>query len=202
MTPSPYAPPRAAIADSGTLAAKRNEPLPPVCLKCASRHEVVLRTKSLAVAARSRLFRLGLVLIVGVIVATVRSHELRIYLFFGVAVAALIVGRFAYPRVELGLPLCPHCEERWKTGVRWSKILRAAVFVSSVIMTAATLAGVSVLIVLLFAVAVFGAAVGLASLRMRSRIVVIKELKGDVATLWLVHPDAVAVIESVRSTRG
>jgi hypothetical protein len=195
---SPYAPPRTPLPDTGTLDVNRKEAIPLVCLKCATQHEVLARAKTLLVVKRARLFTLFVALVGGITVANVRTPETRMYVFFGIAVAAFIVNRFAYPRVELGVPLCASCAHRWDAGVRWSKIFRGLILFFAVTMTAATYAGVSVLLAFVFAVGIFGAGVGQLLLRIRKRIVVIKELKGDLATIALVHPDAVAAIRSAR----
>jgi hypothetical protein len=197
--PSPYAPPRAPVAATGTVDAKKTEPLPLVCVKCASTHETTRVPKTLIVVARARIVTLLIAVMGGVTVALVREPNVRVYGFGGVALVALVVRRFVYSRVDLDVPLCASCAHRWASGVRWSKILRAMVFLLALGTTITTLAQLSPLLTIVLGLGVFAAAIGLALLRMRTRIVVAQKVAGDVVTLALVHPDAVAAISSARS---
>jgi hypothetical protein len=191
---SPYAPPRAPLPDSGTVDVKRSEPLSLVCLKCASSHGVAAHPKTLVVIGRMRVLQLGIALVAGVTIALLRSGEIRMYVFFGLAVVALLMRRFLYPRIDLGIPLCPTCADRWASGVRWSKIFRGMILGFGALMTALTAMNASSGLVLLFGVGIFAGVIAQLLLRLRTRLVVAKDVKGDVVTLALVHADAVTAI--------
>jgi hypothetical protein len=196
---SPYAPPRAPIASTGTVDAKKSEPLPLVCLKCGSTHQTTQLPKTLVVIARARVVTLIVALMGAVTVALLPASNLRAVVFFGMAVVALLVRRFVYSRVDLDVPLCEACAHRWESGVLWSKILRASIFVLVLGSTVTALGGYSPLLTIAFGFAVIGGVVALALLRMRTRIVVAQKVAGDVVTLALVHPDAVAAIRNARA---
>jgi hypothetical protein len=196
--PSPYAPPRAPIASVGTVDANKTEPLPLVCVKCGTARDVALHPKTLTVVGRARLVTLAVALIAAVTVVVIESPMLRSLGFFAMAGVALVIRRLLYARVDLGIPLCSACAARWAAGVRWSRILRGAIIALVLLNTALVLASLSPLFTLVLGLAVFSAAIGLVLLRMRSRIVVARSVAGDVVTLALVHPDAVAAISARR----
>jgi hypothetical protein len=197
VSPSPYAPPRAPIGAYGTLPIKRTEPLPLVCLKCGVTHPVAHTKKSLIVLGRARLVTLTVALVGGVVIAAVPTPQTRMLFFVGLAVIAFLLRRFVNPRVEMSVPLCASCAHRWAMGLRWSKVLRGVIFACSVVATVLMLLAASPLLVVLFALGIFGAMIGILLLRMRSRIVVAKEMKGDDITLALVHQDAVAAVNAL-----
>lgn len=199
MAPSPYAPPRAPIAAIGTVDVRRGEGLPLVCLKCGVTHDVAVHPKTLLVIGRARIATLMVAVAGGVTVAIVRSPETRMAVFMALAVLAIAVRRLVYPGVEMPVALCPSCARRWASGVRWSKIFRAAMLGCSAVVTVFVFVESSSVLAGVFLFGIFAAALGLMLLRMRTRIVVVKEVKGDVFTLALVHADAVAAISSARA---
>lgn len=198
MTPSPYAPPRAPIGSYGAVDVRTGEDLPFVCLKCGRTHEVARHSKMLMVLGLARLTTLAVALVGGVLVAVIRDPAIRSLAFLAAAAVAFGVRRLLFPRREMTVTLCVPCADRWATGVRWSAIFRAAIFGLSVAASAVMLLDGPVLGATVLATAILGSILGLMLLRMRSRIVVVKERKGDVATLALVHPDAVAAIRERR----
>jgi hypothetical protein len=147
-----------------------------------------------------RVLQFGIALIAGVTIALLRSAEVRMYVFFALAVVALLMRRFLYPRIDLGIPLCGTCADRWASGVRWSKIFRGSILGCGALMTGLTAMNASSAVVLLCGVGIFGGVIAQLLLRLRTRLVVAKHAKDDVVTLALVHPDAVAAV--TRSDRA
>lgn len=203
MSPSPYAPPRAPIPLSGVLDVKKGDVLPLVCLKCGRTndvtHDVTPHEKRLIVLGRARVVTLAAAITGGAIIALVPSPQTRLLFFAGLTALAFLARSVVNPRAAMPIALCASCAHRWAFGERWSKILRAVMVLSSAVASVVMFIEASPLVATLFAVVMLGAIVGLLSLRMRSRIVVVKEMKGDVATLALVHVDAVAAINSGRA---
>jgi hypothetical protein len=198
--PSPYAPPRAPIASAGTVDANKTQPLPPICVKCGSTHEISSHPKTLMVVGRARPVTLAVALVAGVTVVVIQSATLRTFFFFAMAGVALLVRRFVYARVDLAVPLCATCAHRWAAGIRWSQILRGGIIVLVLANALAVLAALSPLVTIVLGLGVFAAAIALLLLRMRSRIIVAQRVAGDVVTLALVHPDAVSAIVSARAS--
>lgn len=196
--PSPYAPPRAAIAAVGTVDAKRSESLPLVCLKCGAAHGAALEPKTLVVVARARVVTLVVAVFGAMTVALVPSPNVRTFVFLGMVLIALLVRRFIYSRVDLAVPLCPTCSARWSSGVRWSRVLRGMIFVLVLASTFTSVGGYSPLLTIGFGLGVFAVMIALLLLRMRSRIVVAQRVKDDVVTIALVHADAIAAITERR----
>lgn len=198
QSPSPYAPPRAAIAAVGTVDVEKSKPLPLVCLKCGTAHETTLVPKTLTVIARARAITLLVAVLGAVTVAFVPSPQVRTFVFLAMALVALLVRRFVYSRIDLNVPLCLSCAARWASGVLWSKVLRIAIFVLVMASTFTSIGGYSPLLTIAFGSGVFGVIIALLLLRMRSRIVVAQRVQGDVVTLVLVHSDAVGAIRDAR----
>lgn len=202
MAPSPYAPPRAESPAVGVVSVAIKDPIPLVCLKCGATKDIAPRPETMTIVTRrTRLVALGLALVGGVVVATVQSLEVRIGVLVGVVVAARVMRmgvRPTLPKVDLGLPLCPSCNERWTIGMRRRRIFRALTFVCLVLMLAC-MALAAPLVGLLFISSSMAFAIANLLVRIRSRVVVATALKDDVVTLSLVHPDAVAAINSARA---
>lgn len=199
MAPSPYAPPQAPIPLSGVLDVKKGDELPLVCLKCGRTHEVSPHEKRLIVLGRARVVTLAAAITGGAVVALVQSPQTRLLFFAVLAGLAFLARRVVNPRLSMPVALCASCAHRWAVGERWSKILRGALVASSGVASILLFIEASPFVAMLFALVMFAAIAGLLSLRMRSRIVVVKHVKGEVATLALVHVDAVSAINSGRS---
>ena len=155
-------------------------------------------SKKLMVLGLARLTTLAVALVGGVLVAVIRDPAIRSLAFLASAGVAFGLRRLLYPRRETTVMLCGPCADRWTTGVRWSAIFRAAIFGLSAAASAVMLLDGPVLVAMVLASAILGSILGLMLLRMRSRIVVVKEVNGDVVTFALVHPDAVAAIRARR----
>ena len=173
--------------------------LPLVCLKCGRTHDVTPHEKRLIVLGRARIVTLAAAITGGAVVALVPSPQTRLLFFAVLAGLAFLARRVVNPRRTMPVALCASCADRWAFGERWSKILRAVMVICSAVASVLMFIEASPLVAMLFALVMFASIAGLLSLRMRSRIVVVKQMKGDVATLALVHVDAVAAINSARA---
>lgn len=198
-SPSPYAPPQAPIPLGGTLDVKKGDELPLVCLKCGRTHDVAPHAKLLLVLGRARVVTLAAAVTGGAVVALVQSPQTRLLFFAVLAGLAFVARRVVNPRLSMPVPLCPPCAHRWAFGERWSKILRGVLVLSSAVASVLLFIEASPLVAVLFALVMFAAIAGLLLLRMRSRIVVVRQMKDDVATLALVHVDAVAAVNRGRA---
>ena len=194
---TPYAPPRSELAAVATLDVDLKKGIAPVCLKCAATKDVAPRQEKLQVVPpRVRYIAVGVMSALGASMAFVESVALRMAFIGAVFVGArlLRVGLVrAYPKVDIGLPLCPTCNDRWTTGMRRRKIFRWLALACVVGMLACLALGAPVVgMLFLFPGVAFTIATAL--VRIRSRVITAIGRKDDVVTLALVHPDAVAAI--------
>lgn len=196
---TPYAPPRSDLATNATLDVDPKSPLPPVCLKCAAKTDVAPRNEALQVVTRRvRFLALGIGAAAGLSMVVIESIQIRaaaiIFLFVAARGIQAILRR-VFPKVELGLPLCRTCNERWTVGMRRRKIYRALSFASASVMLGLFALGMPFIGILFFFPSL-GFLVANALIRIRSRVIVATDRRGDVVTLSLVHPDAVAKIRA------
>jgi hypothetical protein len=200
MAPSPYAPPAAPIPMGGTIDVKSGDTLPLICLKCGRTHDVTPHDKRVLVLGRARVVTLAAAITGGAVVALVHEPQTRMLFFAILAGLAFLARRVVNPRMAMPIALCAPCAHRWASGERWSKVLRAVMVLSSAVATVLMFIEASPLVALLFALVMFGAIAGLLLLRMRTRIIVVKQVRPDgTMTLALLHVDAVAAINSARA---
>lgn len=107
--------------ESTDLRVDAEKKLPAICLKCAARKKIIRRSERLTTATASQ----GLGAVGGVcgamVARTLKDDALLGALVLGGSIAASIAVGYALnahaPKVELALPLCRGCDERWSAGI-------------------------------------------------------------------------------------
>jgi hypothetical protein len=199
----PYAPPRADVLANGTVDVDVTKPLPSVCLKCGGKKDVSPRPETLHIlTARARVIVVVLVLFAIAAFTLFESLELRVAVFVGVVVAGRVVRMGAgpvMPKVDVGLPLCVSCDDRWTSGMKRRRVYRALILGLVALLLVSVALSESPVVGLLFFPPILGLVVANALLRLRSRLVVATALSGDVVTLSGVSAEAVAAIREATS---
>jgi hypothetical protein len=209
---NPYAAPRAAAAPArptgdvrGLYAFDTARKQPPVCLKCAAEGDVVRRDERMGIA-RAAARGVGLFGgATGAVIANLARSEPELLLpalggALGVTGLIAWVVHVRTPRVDLNLPLCPACNDRWDSGVRARTIVLALLAVCG--LGAAVAYSVHELAGALVALAGFVAVLFVAaSLKLPSRFITARAQHGSVVYLAAVSPRLESVLEQRQAAR-
>lgn len=108
--------------------------IPSVCLKCASRETITRRDTRLAVGTGGRAMG-ALGGVGGAIIANVSRNDPSLFLplvlgALGVVAVIGLIAHYRTTRVDLSLPLCSSCRDRWDDGERFRSWLLAGIAVS------------------------------------------------------------------------
>jgi hypothetical protein len=204
--PNPYAPPasappvpaRRAMGAGPTWVVDADRKIPPVCLKCGTTEGISRRQERFTVSPAAR----GVGVTggaAGAVVANATRHDSDLLLPL-IAVIGAVLGIVVWilnttaKRVELALPLCAACSDRWKTGVVIRRWLLFALGVAAVCLIGG-LASHSVPMGVAGGVALFVMIAVAIAAKLPARFVGVQRIEGRVATLTGVSLAAIALLE-------
>ncbi|HEY1957423.1 MAG TPA: hypothetical protein VGH28_17510 [Polyangiaceae bacterium] len=194
-----------AVAAGSELIVDAERGLPAICLKCGKRKHIVRRSERfIAASATQGLSFAGAA--GGVMVARAMQDDalLGALVLGGSIAGAVVVGLVVQsraPKVQLAIPLCRECNERWRTGLR----ARYAILTALCAGGAAFAYGFFLHDAMGYVVggALFAAMIVAAlAFRLRDRFVFASSIQGSRAVLKGVSDEARSAIEAKRLKRG
>ena len=179
--------------------------LPAICLKCGARKHIVRRSERLIAATASQGYG-AIGGACGVMVARAMRDDpmLGALVLGGSLVGAVVVGLVLQahaPKVQLALPLCRECNERWRVGLRARYATLTALCAGGAALAYGFFAHDTMGYV--FGGALWAAMIVIAlAFRLRDRFVYASNIRGSHAVLKGVSEEARAAIEAKRLKRN
>jgi hypothetical protein len=199
---TPYAAPRSESSATEKVDVDVNRALPSVCLKCGATADVSPRPENLNVFSdRARVITIVVVLGVIAAVCVFDSIELRVTILIALAIAVRLLFMALRPvlrKVDIRVPLCASCNDRWSSGIKRNRIYRALILFFCICMLLAIVMTGSPFAAVPFFPPVIALNIANVVLRLRSRVVLATARAGDVVTLSGIAPDAVSAIRAGR----